>query len=87
MSDKLYDLKVTDKNSFIEFLELLHEDFKSNKASWENPDLESFLEAMIRYTEDIQGYYDNIKPQENIDAEIPTWSQFADILRGAIVYE
>jgi hypothetical protein len=38
-----------------------------------------------RYTENIQGFYKNT--QQNIDADQADWQTFADILRGARVYE
>jgi hypothetical protein len=40
---------------------------------------------MARYSEDIQGYYDNTN--QNIDANTPSWKLFADILLGAKIYE
>jgi hypothetical protein len=40
---------------------------------------------MTRYTEDIQGYYDNTK--QNVNADQPDWQTFADIFRGASIYE
>ena len=83
------DYKVADRTSFIEFLELLKEDLTHNKNSWENNTLEDFLEAMTRYAVDIQGYYDNNmnEPGEQINADVPSWRVFADILRGSRVYE
>lgn len=50
-----------------------------------NKTLEDFLEAMERYAEDVQGYYDNMKL--NVDADVPTWENFKTILKGASVYE
>ncbi|WP_431217459.1 DUF7660 family protein [Puia sp. P3] len=44
-----------------------------------------FLEAMVRYTEDIQEYYDNTN--QEVDADIPSWKVFADIFLGARIYE
>jgi GTPase SAR1 family protein len=81
----LLEHKVVDRKSFIEFLSLLHNSYQENKADWENIDLDSFLEAMIRYSEDIQGYYDNTN--QKIDADTPSWKVFADILLGAKIYE
>ncbi len=78
-------MEVTDKDSFIDFLNKFREDFKQNPTNWENIDLSDFLEAMSRYTEDIQGYYDNTK--QPTDSEQPSWKLFADILKGASVYE
>lgn len=40
---------------------------------------------MIRYTDDLQGYYDNTK--QTMNADIPEWQVFADILKGARIYE
>jgi len=52
---------VTDRKSFIQFLELFKDDLIKNKNDWENKILEGFLEAMTSYSDDIQGYYDNQK--------------------------
>ena len=83
MNDKLLDFEITDKKSFVEFLKLLREDFLTGK--WENDNLADYLESMIAYTEDIQGYYDNT--QQSIKANEATWKVFADILIGASIYE
>ena len=40
---------------------------------------------MERYTQDIQGYYDNMKM--NIDADEATWENFTTILKGSAIYE
>lgn len=39
-----------------------------------------FLEALATYTEDIQGYYNNI------NANIPAWSTFADIFKRQLCW-
>lgn len=84
--DKDYlDIEVTDKRSFSEFAGLLLKDFRANSQEWENNRLELFLEAIQAYTEDLDGFYQNNHPK--VDPELPTWSTFADILRGAVVYE
>jgi len=70
---------------FVKFLEEFKKDFDKNKSEWENTNLSDFLESMIRYTEDVQGYYDNMKM--DIDADKPTWENFTQILRGASIYE
>jgi len=81
----LADIEVTNRQSFIRFLELLHQDFLRNKDEWENSNLERFLEAMTAYANDVQGFY--INTNQNVNADNPSWQVFADILRGAIVYE
>ncbi|MCP3933089.1 MAG: hypothetical protein GY705_28800 [Bacteroidetes bacterium] len=51
----------------------------------ENKTIDDFLEAIARYTDDIQGYYDNTG--QNVDANKPDWKIFIDILKGASIYE
>ncbi|MDA9773805.1 hypothetical protein N9B82_02515 [Saprospiraceae bacterium] len=73
------------KSEFIVFLGEFRELLQSKSFNFENNKLPDFLEAMKRYTEDIQGYYDN--QGGNIDSNIPTWENFKTILLGAAVYE
>lgn len=73
------------KEDFIVFLEFFYKDYLQNKNKWENNTLELFLEAMIRYTEDIQGMYDNNKI--SVNSNEPSWRVFADMLIGAAIYE
>ena len=70
---------------FIKFLEEFKKDFDTNKSEWENVNLSNFLESMIAYTEDVQGFYDNMEMK--IDADKPTWENFMQILKGASIYE
>lgn len=85
MDDELYDLKVTDRQTFIRFISLLRKDFLKNPDEWENNNLDDFLEALGAYATDIQGYYNNMK--KNVDANEPSWQTFADTFRGAKIYE
>ena len=85
MNDTLDNIKVTDRQTFVKFLELLSKDLLDNPESWENKTLPDFLEALSAYTKDIQGYYDNMKL--NVSADKPDWSTFADIFKGAKIYE
>jgi hypothetical protein len=84
MVDKV---EVSDRQSFIKFLVLLTEELRHSPDQWENKTLEDFLEAMTRYSNDVQNYYNNTKPSEHINADTPSWTTFADILRGARIYE
>lgn len=85
MNDTLYDFKVTDRQTFIQFLDLLRKDFLHNPENWENKTLPDFLEALSACTTDIQGYYQNMK--QNVNADEPSWSTFADIFKSATIYE
>ena len=73
------------RTEFIEFLKEFKADFDQNKENWENANLSDFLESMIAYTNDIQGVYNNM--EININADIPTWQNFTQILKGASIYE
>ena len=81
--------KVEDRASFVKFLHLFREELKSHPEKWENKTLDDFLATMATYTEEIDGYYEYLKGKtgENVEANIPSWRVFADIMRGARVYE
>ena len=79
------NFSVTDRKTFIEFLDLLRIDLINNPGNWENKTLPDFLEALGAYAEDIQGYYDNMNLDKNADHL--EWSIIADIFKGAKIYE
>ena len=85
MNNDYQSLKVTDRKSFIKFIEDLQDEFRGSGDAWENNNLGDFLEALSRYTEDAQGYYDNTN--QNINADEASWKVFADIIKGATIYE
>lgn len=66
------------------FIGELHEDFLKRADTWENHKLESFLGALARWTDDMDGYYKNIGGE--VPAE-PKWSTFANMLVAATMYE
>lgn len=77
--------KISTRQEFVTFLEAFRRDLIENPDEWDNKNLEDFLDAMIRYAGDIQGYYDNTK--QTVNADIPDWQVFVDILKGARIYE
>ena len=85
MTDTVSNFKVTDRRTFIEFIDVLRQDLIDNPETWENKKLDDFLEALSSYAEDIQGYYDNTK--QNVNADEANWQTFADIFKGASIYE
>ena len=85
MTETVSNFIVTDRHSFIKFIDLLRKNFIDNPESWENKKLDDFLEALSSYANDIQGYYDNTK--QNVNADDPKWQTFADIFKGATLYE
>ena len=85
MNEQFSTFQVTDRKSFIQFLDLLRQDFLKNPNGWENNKLDTFLDALSSYTNDVQGYYENMGQQ--VDLEKPSWQTFADIFKGATMYE
>ena len=85
MNETLSNYKVTDRQTFVEFLDLLRRNFLDKPEDWENKTLPDFLEALSSCAEDIQGYYDNMK--QDVNADQPNWQTFADIFKGATMYE
>ena len=73
------------KEDFIVFLKEYYMEFKKNGKNWENNNLDSFLEALLAYAEDVDGYYINISKKELIGKA--SWRSFADLLCGAAIYE
>ena len=75
---------ISNQEDFLAFIKLLIEDFKTNGNNWENKTLDTYLEAIESWTEDMDGYYlnTNQKIPENIN-----WQVFANILRAATMYE
>ena len=85
MTKETANFEIHNRQTFIEFVEQLRRDFIENPDNWQNKTLPDFLDAVSAYAEDIQGYYDNT--QQNINANEASWKLFADIFKGATMYE
>lgn len=75
---------INSKQDFLDFLELLIKNLRTHPGEWENNNLESYLEAVSSWTEDMEGYFINndLPVPENVD-----WKTFGMILMAAKVYE
>lgn len=69
------------REKFIVFVEEL----RKNHDGFENKSLDDFLEALGRYAEDIDEFYKNTN--QEIDLDKVDWKVFADLLKGASIYE
>ncbi|MDN5201004.1 hypothetical protein QQ008_06520 [Fulvivirgaceae bacterium BMA10] len=78
-------IRVTDRESFSAFVSNLLNEYKKEGSKWENKRIEDFIEGISAYAQDIDGYYENMKFDTSSDT--PTWRIFAQILKGATVYE
>lgn len=76
--------KVETKEDFLQFIDGLRNDFKTNYSEWENNDLSSYLGAMKAWTGDMDGYFNNQGVE--LPKSIP-WNVFANILLAAKMYE
>lgn len=76
---------VTDRQSFILFINSLKNDLDTQPQKWTNLTLSDYFDAISSYTEDLQGYYNNT--DQNTNADTPSWKTFADILMAASMYE
>lgn len=76
--------KIESKADFLHFLSLLLDDLEANQKDWTNITLAEYLEAMSRWTEDMEGYYSNkgVSVPDNVD-----WRTFANILLAGKMYE
>ena len=83
--DFLETSAINSRENFISFLNNLLIDYQQNGKKWEAQNMSDFLEALASYTSDIDGYYYNMSIP--VDANVASWRVFADILRGATIYE
>jgi hypothetical protein len=76
--------KITNKQQFLEFMQLLIDDFKNNPNEWENKTVNDYLDAIKSWTDDMDGYYvnNNLPVPTNVN-----WQVFANILIAAKMYE
>lgn len=76
--------KIENKNDFLEFMEHLIRNLKESPDEWENKTLEDYLDALLSWVENMDGYYENTNQSipKNLD-----WKVFADILIAAKMYE
>ncbi len=76
--------RIRSRSDFISFIYRLYDDLQENPGSWENPRLDSFLEAVASWVEDMDGYFEN--RGEPVPEE-PSWRLLGEILLAAKYYE
>ncbi|WP_460503181.1 DUF7660 family protein [Hymenobacter agri] len=76
---------INGRQDFIAFLQQLRIHYLRNGDEWENRNLGDFLAALEAYAADIPCYYRNMSLEVNADSA--SWRVFADMLRGATIYE
>lgn len=72
------------REDFVSFVKVLTKDLRENRTTWENCNLENYLEAISEWVEDMDGYYIN---QGKPVPTQPDWKVLGDILMAAKMYE
>lgn len=75
---------IRSREDFVAFVKALSKDLRENPQSWENANLESFLNALGNWVEDMDGYYTN---QGKLVPQQPDWKVAGDMLMAAKLYE
>lgn len=76
--------RVSNREEFLGFLHQLVAEGRSPGDQWENTHLASYLDALARWTRDMDGYF---KGRGEPMPEDPTWRLLAQMLLAATIYE
>lgn len=85
--DDLFDYaaSIKSRRDFVQFLQFLKADYRARNNEWQNKDLESYLDGLFGFANDMDSYYKNMG--ETVDVEAITWRMAAQMLLAASVYE
>ena len=72
------------RDDLIAFIRNLLSDLKTRSGSWENSQLDSYLESLAAWTEDMGSHAQN--RGEPVPDE-PSWRLFGEMLMAATMYE
>lgn len=78
--------QIKTREDFIEFMNSLVGSIRSGEPI-ENNTVESYLDAMASWIEDMDGYYENMGIINEVNLDTVNWRVFADILIAATMYE
>lgn len=76
--------RVGSREDLAEFVRALGADLADGERQWENDRLDTYLDAVASWTEDMPGFFMN--EGRDMDEE-PKWRLFAFILLAATMYE
>jgi len=75
---------VSAREDFVAFVGVLANELRCNPDAWENNRVETYLDALGAWVQDMDGYYANRR--EEVPRE-PTWRLLATIMVAATMYE
>ena len=76
--------EVQNRETFLNFLGMLAKDFDTNTQNWERSTIDSYLESIKSWVEDMDGYY------MNTEQEVPkdiNWNFIATLFYVGKIYE
>ncbi len=73
-----------DRLDLADLVDQLRDSLNRDPESWENPDLDRFLDALAAWTRDMDGWFMN-RGEPAPDA--PSWELFGHMLLAAKIYE
>ncbi len=75
---------IRSRDDLVAFVRELLRDLSTNPRGWENNTLETYLEALAAWTNDLEGFYRN---RGEPVPETPSWKLFGEVLLAASLYE
>lgn len=78
--------QIKTREDFIEFMNSFVDSIRSGEPI-ENNTVESYLDAMASWIEDMDGYYENMGIANEVNLNAVNWRVFADVLIAATKYE
>ena len=75
---------INTREDFVAFVRSLALSIKADPGTWDNLDLESFLDALAAWVEDMDGYFEN---RGESCPQSPSWKLAGQMLCAARVYE
>ncbi|WP_042474010.1 DUF7660 family protein [Bacillus ndiopicus] len=73
---------VTNKEQFLEFVNLLSDDYKKNRDEWENKSIDLYLQAIESWMEDMEEFYGHSDAPISIN-----WNFLSKMLYVGKIYE
>ncbi|MEQ6358029.1 hypothetical protein ABNX05_25880 [Lysinibacillus sp. M3] len=81
-----YDIieNVSNKQQFLDFVNLLSADFKKNRDEWENKSIDEFLQGIEGWVDSMEGFFENsgLETPQNIN-----WNFLSIMLYVGKIYE
>lgn len=75
---------VQSRSQLVTFVRDLREQLRDHPERWENRDLDTYLEALAAWAEDMDGYFEG---RGEPVPDSPSWSLIAQLLKAASIYE